>query len=269
MSIESRPLLGKVALITGGSRGIGAGITRKLASWGCKVCINYVDRHGPARRIAAELGNLGVEVSLHCKDISIPEEIERLFEEVRALHGGVNILVHNAAANKFGHLEEGTLGQWQFVQDTNARSTLLLAKHALPLMKGRDGARYITITNSTPHRIIQNTGIFAAAKAALETLTGYLAYELAPYGIVVNCLRPGLVKTSVFDIRPDYEVGVEHQHAISPWGAERITTVQDCGDAVAMLCLDEARWLGGQVITLDGGYRWWCNLLNDGAPAFT
>ncbi|MGA8496112.1 MAG: SDR family oxidoreductase [Xanthobacteraceae bacterium] len=260
MSVEGHPLKGKVALITGGSRGIGAGITRKLASWGCKVAVNYVDRHAPAKKIAAELAGQGVEVSLHCADISIPEEIERLMGEVGARYGHLNILVQNAAANKFSQLEKGTLVHWEFVQNTNARSTWLLAKHALPLMKGRSGARYITITNSTPHRIIQNAGMFAAAKTTLEALTRYLSYELAPFGIVVNCLRPGRVKTGVFNVRPDFYFADDHEHAVSPWGSERVTTVQDCGDAVAMLCLDEAQWIAGQVIPVDGGYGLWCNL---------
>ncbi|GLQ87936.1 SDR family NAD(P)-dependent oxidoreductase [Dyella flagellata] len=260
MGISSQPLKGRVALVTGGSRGIGAGITRKLASWGCKVCVNYVDRHGPAKKLAKELNAQGGEISLHCADIAIPGEIERLMSEIGALHGQLNILVHNAAANQFSRLEDSSLGQWEFTQDTNARSTWLLAKHALPWMEHREGARYITITNSTPHRIIQSAGVFAAAKSSLEVLTSYLAYEYAPYGIVVNCLRPGLVRTGVFSVRPDFEFAVEHEYAISPWGNNRMTTVEDCGDAVAMLCLDEAKWIAGQLITLDGGYRHWCNL---------
>lgn len=260
MAVEGKPLKGKVALVTGGSRGIGAGITRKLASWGCTVCINYVERHVPARQIAAELSDQGVDASLHCADISVPSEIERLIDDIGTRHGRLDILVQNAAANKFSPLESGTLGQWKFVQDTNARSTWLLAKHAVPLMEGRHGARFITITNSTPHRIIQNAGMFAAAKAGLEALTAYLSYELAPFGIVVNCIRPGLVRTGVFKVRPDFEFAVDHERAVSPWGAERTTTVEDCGNAVAMLCLDEAGWIAGEVITLDGGYRWWCNL---------
>jgi NAD(P)-dependent dehydrogenase (short-subunit alcohol dehydrogenase family) len=262
MGIQGQPLKGKVALVTGGSRGIGAGISRKLAAWGCKLCINYVDRHGPAKKIAAELASQGVEVSLHPADLSVPSEIERLMDDVGKRHGQLNILVHNAAANKFGPLEKAALHEWEFVQNTNARPTWLLAKAALPLMRG-PGARYILITNSTPHRIIQKAGMFAAAKRTMEVLTSYLAYELAPAGIVVNCLRPGLVRTGIFNVRPDFEIAVEHEHSISPWGPERMTTVEDCGDAVAMLCLDEAAWIAGQVITLDGGYRLWCNLRDD------
>jgi NAD(P)-dependent dehydrogenase (short-subunit alcohol dehydrogenase family) len=260
MAIEGMPLKGKVALITGGTRGIGGAISRKLASWGCTVCLNYVDRHAAAKKIAAELADSGAQVSLHCADISIAGEIERLMDEVNALHGNLNILVCNAAANKFAPVENVSLGYWAFVQDTNARSTWLLAKHAFPLMEGREGARLITITNTSPHRIIQTSGPFAAAKAKLEILTSYLAYEFAPAGIVANCVRPGLVRTSVFNLRPDFETAFASEQERSPWGNGRVTTLEDCGDAVAMLCLDEAAWISGQLITLDGGYKWWCQL---------
>jgi NAD(P)-dependent dehydrogenase (short-subunit alcohol dehydrogenase family) len=257
MSLDHEPLKGKVALVTGGSRGIGAGITRKLASWGCTLAVNYVDRPGPARKIAAELEEQGTKVTLHRGDLSDPAAIEGLMDEIGEQHGDLNILVHNAGATKFSTLENATLDQWQFVQDTNSRSTWLLAKHAISLMRDRPGARYITITNSTTTRIIQRAGLFAAAKAGMEALTNYLSYELAPYGIVVNCVRPGLVQTGVFNVRPDFEHGVKHELAVSPWQGDLTTTVENSADVVAMLCLDEAGWIAGQTITVDGGYRLW------------
>ena len=257
MAVEGQPLKGKVALITGGSRGIGGAITRKLASWGCRVCVTYIDRERAAKEIAAELEAQGVEISIHRVDLGVPEDIESLMNDIRARYGELHILVQNAGATKFVDLKDATLDQWQFVQDANSRSTWLLAKASLPLMEGRPGARFITITNSTAHRILRRAGLFAVAKAGLETLTGYLAYELAPYGIVVNCLRPGLVRTGVFDVRKEFERGVEHEAEISPWGKNRSTTLEDCGDTVAMLCLDEAGWIAGQVINVDGGNWWW------------
>ncbi len=255
-----QPLQGKVALITGGSRGIGAGITRKLASWGCKVCINYVDRPGPARELQKELQALGVEASVHQADLSQPEEIEALLASVGKLHGGLDILVANAAATKYAMLEQASLSDWQFVQDTNSRATWLLAKHAIPLMRDRDGARFITITNSTTTRVSPKVGLFAVAKAGVETLTEYLSYELAPYGIVANCIRPGFVKTDVLRVRPDYAYREKQELSISPWGPERMTTVEDTANAVALLCQPEAAWIAGQTITVDGGYRLWGGL---------
>jgi NAD(P)-dependent dehydrogenase (short-subunit alcohol dehydrogenase family) len=254
-------LEGRVALITGGSRGIGAGITRKLAAWGCKVCVNYVDRSAPAKSLRDELLAEGVEVSLHQADISKPEEIQSLMAEIAALHGGLDILVQNAAATKFSLLENASLADWQFVQDTNARATWLLAKEAVPLMKGRQSGRFITITNSTTTRIVPFGGLFGAAKASLEALTEYLAYELAAHGIVANCVRPGLINTDVMKVRPDFEEELEYELSISPWeNGSRVTTVEDSADVVAMLCQDEADWIVGQTINVDGGNMMWHRL---------
>ncbi|MFJ1704272.1 SDR family NAD(P)-dependent oxidoreductase [Kitasatospora sp. NPDC088346] len=267
MGSPYQPLKGRVALVTGGSRGIGAGISRKLADWGATLAVNYVDREGPAKELAAELADRGTTVSLHRADLGEPEAIEDLMREIGERHGGLNILVANAAATKFSSLEHATLGQWQFVQDTNARATWLLAKYALPLMRDREGARFITITNSTTTRIIPRAGLFAAAKAALESLTEYLSYELAPYGIVANCVRPGLVQTGVFNVRPDFAHGVRHEQSVSPWPGDRMTTSENSGDVVAMLCLDEAEWIAGQTITVDGGYRLWGGVSGGGKRA--
>src|SRR3954453_7028299 len=131
MPDEFIPLAGRVALVTGGSRGIGAGITRKLASWGATVCINYVDRSKPAKNLVAELTEQGVAASLHRADLAGPVAIEKLMAQIREQHGKLNILVQNAGATKFSPLADATLDQWQFVQDTNARATWLLAKAAL------------------------------------------------------------------------------------------------------------------------------------------
>jgi NAD(P)-dependent dehydrogenase (short-subunit alcohol dehydrogenase family) len=252
-----QPLKGRVALVTGGSRGIGAGISRKLAAWGCTLAVNYVDRAKPAREIKAELEEQGTKVTLHQADLSDPQAIEKLMDDIRAQHGGLNILIQNAGATKFGRLEEATLDQWQFVQDTNARATWLLAKAAIPLMKDQPGARFITITNSTTTRIIPRAGLFAAAKAGLEAITNYLSYELAPYGIVCNCVRPGLVQTAVFNVRPEFSEGVRYEASVSPWKGDRCTTAENSADTVAILCLDEAGWIAGQTITVDGGFRLW------------
>lgn len=252
-----KPLDGRVALITGGSRGIGAAITKKLASWGATVAVGYVDHPREAKRILADLEKDGVESSLHRADLSDPNDVSRLVQEVGDLYGHINILIQNAAATKFVELSEASLEQWQFVQDTNSRATWLLAKYALAFMKEQEGARLITITNSTTTRIIERAGLFAAAKAGVEAITKYLSYELAPHGIVANCVRPGLVQTRVMRVRPDFAYGVEHEHNVTPWPGGRTTTAESSADAVALLCLPEASWIAGQTITVDGGYRLW------------
>jgi NAD(P)-dependent dehydrogenase (short-subunit alcohol dehydrogenase family) len=257
MPMDELPLKNKVALVTGGSRGIGAGITRKLASWGASVCINYVDREGPAKEIAAELEGKGSRVSLYRGDLSDPAQISSMMNDIAAEYGDLHILIHNAAATKFTHFLDATIDQWDFVLNTNARSTWLLAQKALPIMRGRPGGRFITITNSMNQKVSPKAGLFAAAKSALEMTTQYLSYELARYGIVTNCVRPGLVRTSVFKVRPDFEDRVQQELSVSPWKDGLMTTPENSADAVALLCLDEASWISGQIITVDGGYKWW------------
>ena len=101
MTDDYKPLKDRIALVTGGSRGIGAGITRKLASWGATLCVNYVDRSGPAKQIAAELEAQGTKVSLHQADLSEPEAIQSMMDDIQALHGRLNIVVQNAGATAF------------------------------------------------------------------------------------------------------------------------------------------------------------------------
>lgn len=257
MDTDFQPLKGKIALVTGGSRGIGAGITRKLASWGATICIGYVDREVPAKEIAAELEKNGTRATLHRADLAEPSAISGLIGEIEREHGDLHILVHNAGATKFAHFLDASTDQWEFVMNTNARSTWLLAQAALPIMKNRPGGRFITITNSMNQKVSPRAGLFAAAKSALEMVTQYLSYELAPHGIVANCVRPGLVRTSVFNVRPDFEQRVSQELSVSPWRGGLMTTPENSANVVALLCLEEASWIAGQIITVDGGYKWW------------
>jgi NAD(P)-dependent dehydrogenase (short-subunit alcohol dehydrogenase family) len=254
VSSNATPLEGRLALVTGGSRGIGAAITRKLAAWGCTVAINYVERDRPARALAEELNAQGRKTILLKGDVADPAEIRRMFATLREQHAPLDILVHNAASTVFGDLLDVTTAQWDYVLNTNARSTLLLAQQARPLMPR--GARYITITNFTNVRYVARAGLFAAAKAALESLTRYLSVELGQAGIVVNGVRPGVSETAVFALRPDFADKQRQERLDSPWGL-RVTEPQDCADVVALLCLPEAEWIRGQIIDVDGGYSLW------------
>jgi NAD(P)-dependent dehydrogenase (short-subunit alcohol dehydrogenase family) len=264
------PLTGRVALVTGGSRGIGAAITTHLAGLGATVAINFVDRVGPARELRDRLLAMGHTVSLHRADLSQPDECEALVEAVGETHGGLTIVVHNAAAAVYRPLPETTLAQWQFAQDTNCRSTWLLAKFALPYLRNRPGARFLSVTNASTTKIMPGAGAFAAAKSGLETLTEYLSNELAPPGIVANCVRPGLVRTRVFEVKPELERAAAHERAVTPWPGGRTTTPEDVAGVIGLLCRDEAGWIVGQTITVDGGYHLWGSLVADseaGSPS--
>lgn len=251
---DHTPLAGKVALVTGGTRGIGGAISRKLAQWGCDLYLNYVERDAPAREITAELTGAGHVVELVKADVADAGEVATMFETIRDHHGRLDILVHNAASTVFGAIHETKPSHFSYVFDTNVKALLLLVQQARPLLKGRQG-RLITLSNRPAVHHIKRTGVFGAAKAAIEALTRSLAVELAADQIVVNCVRPGNVATAVHDLRPDFVAALESEAAASPWG--RVTTPEDVADTVALLCLDEARWICGQAIVVDGGWSLW------------
>lgn len=251
MPIVGRPLAGKVALVSGGTRGIGAAISRKLAAWGCELYLNYVERDVPAQELAAELAGAGSKVQLVKADVSEPQEVARMFEAVRVGAGHLDILVHNAASSVFRTLRAATVAQWDYTFDTNARSLLLLAQAARPLLAGRSG-RIIALSNRSAVHHVELNGLFGPAKAALEALVRSLAVELAAEGIVVNCVRPGLVATDVLKVRPDFVAALAREEQESPW--RRATSVTDCANVVALLCLEEAAWIGGQTVVVDGSW---------------
>lgn len=249
MAVTGKPLEGKVALITGGSRGIGAGIVRKLSNWGCDVCFTYVERADAAAVVADEIRASGGVAHVRQCDLAEPEDIDAVCAWVRDLYGHLDILVLNAAMSVFREINECSMGQWDYVFDTNVRSTFLLAQKAHPLLAGRH-SRLITLSNNGVAHFAPRLAAFSAAKAAIESLTRSMAIEYARDQIVVNCLRPGIVKTDVFKVRPDFDQGAAQEEA-GPWG--RTTSIEDCADAVALLCLDEAKFICGQTIVLDGG----------------
>ncbi len=254
MTVSGKPLEGKDALVTGGSRGIGAAISRKLGAWGCELYVNYVERDSVARELMDELGAQDVPVRLVKADVAEPKDITRMLGEVEQHHGGLDILVHNAASTVFRTLADTTLKHWEYVINTSLRSVVLLSQAARPVMAGR-GARFITMSNRNAVRHVARNAVLGAAKAAVESLTRSLSVELAPDGIVVNCVRPGTVATAVVKVRPDFGQSVEEEIEISPW--RRATTPEDVANVVALLCLEEASWICGQTIVLDGGWSAW------------
>jgi NAD(P)-dependent dehydrogenase (short-subunit alcohol dehydrogenase family) len=256
MALNGAPLAGKVALVTGGTRGIGAAISRKLAAWGCDLYLNYVERDAPAKAILSELLAQSHRAALVKADIGWPEDIDRMLEAVRAGHGHLDFLIYNAASTVFRRVVDISLPQWEYNVNTNLRSLVLIAQKARPLWAGRHG-RLITLSNRAAMQHTDGIGPFGAMKAGVEALTRSLSKELAEEGVVVNCVRPGTVLTDVIKQRPDFIPAVEREQAQSPW--HRVTTPAECANTVALLCLDEADWICGQTIIVDGGWSVWCD----------
>ena len=244
---------GKVALVTGSSRGIGRAIAVELARQGASVVVNYRKREAEAAetvRLATEAGGRAVPVQAN---VAVPEEIARLFEVLGHEYGGLDFLVCNAAAGLQGGLMETTLKAWDLAMNVNARSYLLCAQLAFPLLRARGGGRILATTaRIATDRAFPHYGSVAASKGAINTLTVYLAVELAPHHITVNAVSPGVVDTEALSYFREGGAILARAKERTPTG--RVTRPDDVARLVAFLCSDDAAQINGQIIEMDGGY---------------
>ncbi len=244
-------LKGKVALITGGSRGIGRAITLKLASEGADVIINYFRRTSQAELTAQEARSKGVNAHIIKANVGEPEKIESMFQEIEAKFGKLDILISNAASGVARPALELDAKGWEWTMDINARALLLCAQKAVKLMP--NGGQIVTISSLGSRMAWQIYTAVGVSKAALEALTRYLAIELAPKNISVNCVAPGAVETEALKIYAG-DKSLPAFMAVQTTPAGRMVLPEDVANLVAFLCSAEAYMIRGQVITIDGGY---------------
>jgi enoyl-[acyl-carrier protein] reductase III len=243
-------LKGKIALITGGSRGIGKAITLKLAAEGADVIINYFRRTSQAELTAQEARSQGVQAYLFKGNVGEPEKIAAMFQEITNRFGKLDILISNAASGVARPALELDAKSWEWTMDINARSLLLLAQHAAKLMP--HGGQIVSISSLGARLAMPVYTAVGVSKAALEALTRYLAIELAPRHIRVNCVAPGAVETEALKIYANDKSLPFMTVRNTPAG--RMVTPEDIANLVYFLCSDESFMIRGQVITIDGGY---------------
>ena len=192
---------GRVVLVTGGSRGIGKKITLRFAKTKSRLFINFFHNRTEAVKTAEEASSLGADVHLLQADLKDEEQINAMFEQIRKMYGKLDVLIHNAASGVLRPIGEITGKHWDWVLNTNARSLLLCAREAGNLMQ--DGGRIVSLSSIGANRVIPQYGAVGASKAALESLTRYLAVEFAPKGVSVNAISAGAVETEVWNLIPD------------------------------------------------------------------
>ncbi len=247
----------KKALITGGSRGIGRGIALKLAAGGAQVAVHYFRNKEAARATLEKVRALGSNGFLVQADVCRTEEVLRLFQQVRSEFGSLDIFVNNARPEASTFYEapmEITLDKWDSAMDSQAKAFLVAVREAAPLMS--KGGRIIAISFAPGGRFgsWQPWVAMGAAKAALEVLVRYFAVALARRGITVNTISPGWVEDSVLNSLPEvFQTGLREwqERGWTPMG--RLGTPADIGNAVALICSEEASWITGQLIDVDGG----------------
>jgi 3-oxoacyl-[acyl-carrier protein] reductase len=237
-------LEGKVALVTGGSRGIGAAISRELGGAGARVAVNYRSGKDAAEEIASEIGGIALAAN-----VGDPAEAKELIERVESELGDVDVLVNNAGITRDTLIARMSDQEWEEVIETNLRGTFNTCRAvARKMLKRRSGA-IVNLTSVVGIHGNPGQANYAASKAGIIGLTKALARELGSRGVRVNAVAPGYIATELTDVLSEEIRGAIL--ANTPMG--RLGSPEDVASAVRFLCSDEAAFITGDVLLVDGG----------------
>lgn len=242
----------KVALVTGASKGIGAGIARRLAADGAKVVVNYASSKAGADKVVAEIEAAGGDAVAVAADVTRKDQVDALVLAAIDRFGRLDIVVNNSGVYQFAKIEESTEALYRQQFDINVLGPLLVAGAAVPHL-GKGGS-IINVSSFVTRVLPSESAIYSGTKGALDAITGVLSRELGPRGIRVNAVNPGLVETdgthTAGVIGSDFQKWNEDQ---TPLG--RIGQVDDIAPIVSFLASDDARWVTGELIVASGGMR--------------
>jgi 3-oxoacyl-[acyl-carrier protein] reductase len=246
--VNAKRLAGKVALVTGGSRGIGAAIALRLAEEGAAVAINYARNKEAADDIVARIGELGSKAIAFKANVASPDETQGLIENVIKVLGRIDILINNAGVFEMLPIDQVNLEHYQRVFDVNVKGVIATTIAALP--KIPDGGRIINISSVVARASWAGSSVYSATKAALDTLTRIWAQDLGPRRITVNGVAPGTTETDMFKGGVAEEA---KQDMIAKTALGRLGEPADIAAVVAFLASDDGRWVTGHTIAADGG----------------
>lgn len=247
-SSGSHPLSGKVVLVTGGSRGIGAGIARRFAGVGSRVAIGCRAESAATEAVLADIAAMGAEGVVAVGDIADPATAQAVVAQVVARFGHIDVLVNCAGVSNHRPFEESDPAFFHMIFDTNVLGTVVMIQAALPHLTA-PGGRIINFSSGLATRPIPKTSIYAASKAAVAALSHALAKEFGPRGITVNTIAPGVIETDM-TARTLVERG-DSIVAMTPLG--RIGQPDDIAGIALFLASPDACWVTGRTIIADGG----------------
>jgi len=244
----------KIALVTGSGRGIGRAVALLFAREGAHVIVNFFRNRKPAEETAVACRAYGGRVHLVKANVGDLDDLARLYREIGKVFGGLDIVVNNAASGYNRPVLEQKPKGWDWTLNINARAILFGAQYALPLMQARQGGYIVSLSSLGSVRVLPDYVLVGVSKAAVETLTRYLAVELAPHNIVVNAVSAGIVATEALEhFRVLKEVDVL-QYSRDRTPAGRLVEPEDIAQVIAFLCTPAASMIRGQTIVVDGGY---------------
>jgi 3-oxoacyl-[acyl-carrier protein] reductase len=246
-------LKNKVAIVTGASKGIGAGIAKALAAEGAAVVVNYASSKEGADRVVAEIAQKGGKAIAIQGDVAKAADVKRIFAETKKAFGGLDVLVNNAGVYEFAPLEEITEEQFHRQFNTNVLGLILATQEAAKQFNGQ-GGNIINIGSTASRVTPPTTAVYTATKGAVDAVTRVLAKELGPKKIRVNSINPGMVETegvhAIGIIGSDFQKQTETQ---TPLG--RIAQPQDIAPIAVFLASSDSGWLTGETILASGGQR--------------
>ena len=251
--MANKKLAGKVAIVTGASKGIGAGVAKHLAVEGASVVVNYASSKEGADQVVDEIVKEGGKAIAVQGDVAKQKDIENLFAETKKAFGRLDILVNNAGVYQFAALEEATEDQFHRQFGVNVLGLILATREALKYF-GADGGSVINIGSSITSVTPPATVVYAATKGAVDTITRVLAKELGPRKIRVNSINPGVIATEVYQTLgmpgSDFE-----QQAIAQTPLGRVGQPADVAPVVAFLSSPDSGWVTGEILHVAGGMR--------------
>jgi 3-oxoacyl-[acyl-carrier protein] reductase len=246
-------LSGKVAIVTGASKGIGAELAKHLAAEGASVVVNYASSKAGADKVVAEIQRKGGKAVAVQADVSNPKDIPHLFAEAKKAFSKLDVLVNNAGVYEFAPLEQITPEHFRKQFDLNVLGLILTTQEAVKHF-GSEGGSVINISSIVSKLTLESSTVYSATKAAVDSITRTLSAELGPRRIRVNSVNPGMVETEGNTIARDAENEFRKMvEARTPLG--RIGQVDDIAPAVAFFASDESKWITGETMYIAGGCR--------------
>ncbi len=246
----------KVAIVTGASRGIGACISQRLAEEGAQVALVARSRKTDADAVARKIEEAGGKASVHMTDVSNADNCQQLVDQVTTRLGGVDILVNNAGVFTPVPIEETTEEIWDRQLDTNLKGAFFLSKAVIPQMKIRGSGKIVNITSIAGVGGFPNSAAYCASKGGLVNMTKALCLEVAKFGINVNAVAPGNIKTDINAHLREIEGYDAKNASLTPNGVGHLEPTELTG-AVVFLASDDASSVHGVNLLVDGGWAAW------------
>jgi len=243
-------LQGKVAVVTGASKGIGAAIARQLAAAGAAVVVNYDSSREGAAKVVKEIVAAGGQALAVQGSVAREADVKRLFDEAEARFGRVDVLVNNAGVYAFAPLEQVTEAEYRRQFDTNVLGTLLASREAARRIEGPGSI--INLSSVVSENPLPGSSVYSATKGAVDAITQTLAKELGARGIRVNSIAPGPVRTEGF-AQAGFEGSEAGQHLVAGTPLGRLGEPDDIARVALFLASEESAWLTGERISASGG----------------